>query len=167
MRRIRYRVASSLDGYIAGPNGEIDWIVHDPSVDFAALFAEFDAALLGRRTYELTLQPGAPPWPPGWQLYVFSQTLPPIRQPAVTLVSSGITEVVSSLRDRPGRDIWLFGGGRLFASLLKPRARGGAMPCGLRPSHVQHGPPLSSIPSTFARCTPRNRGARRIGVHSR
>lgn len=118
MRRIRYRVAASLDGYIAGPNGEIDWIAHDPSADFAALFAEFDAALLGRRTYELTLHPGAPPWPSGWQIYVFSQTLPPIRQPAVTLVSSGITEVVSSLRDRPGRDIWLFGGGRLFASLL-------------------------------------------------
>jgi hypothetical protein len=35
MRRVRYRVAASLDGYIAGPNGEIDWIVHDPSMDFA------------------------------------------------------------------------------------------------------------------------------------
>ena len=75
MRRVRYRVAASLDGYIAGPNGEIDWIVHDPDLDFASVFAGFDTALLGRRTYELTLQPGAPPWPPDWRIYVFSRTL--------------------------------------------------------------------------------------------
>jgi hypothetical protein len=42
MRRVRYRVAASLDGYIAGPNGEIDWIVHDPSMDFASLYASID-----------------------------------------------------------------------------------------------------------------------------
>lgn len=56
MRRVRYRVAASLDGYIAGPNGEIDWIVADPDVDFASLYAEFDTVLLGRCMYELTLQ---------------------------------------------------------------------------------------------------------------
>jgi hypothetical protein len=39
MRRVRYRVATSLDGYIAGPNGEIDWIVPDPTIDFAALYS--------------------------------------------------------------------------------------------------------------------------------
>jgi len=60
MRRVRYRVAASLDGYIAGPDGEIDWIVHDPGTDWAALFAGFDTVLLGHRTYELTRQPGAP-----------------------------------------------------------------------------------------------------------
>ncbi|MGH7557273.1 MAG: dihydrofolate reductase family protein, partial [Gemmatimonadota bacterium] len=38
MRRIRYQVASSLDGYIAGPNGETDWIVDEPTIDFAELF---------------------------------------------------------------------------------------------------------------------------------
>ena len=36
MRRVLYRVAASLDGFIAGPNGEIDWIVPDPTVDFAS-----------------------------------------------------------------------------------------------------------------------------------
>ena len=61
MRRVRYRVAASLDGFIAGPNGEIDWIVPDPTVDFASLYANVDTVLLGRRTYELTMQPGAPP----------------------------------------------------------------------------------------------------------
>lgn len=50
MRRIRYQVACSLDGYIAGPKGEYDWIVPDPEIDFKALFDEFDTLLMGRRT---------------------------------------------------------------------------------------------------------------------
>ena len=118
MRRVRYRVAASLDGYIAGPSGEIDWIVQDPSVDFDAVYSGFDTVLLGRRTYELTRQPGAPPWPPGWHLYVFSRTLNPAEHPAVTVVRTDVGSTVAALRAQPGRDIWLFGGGRLFSSLL-------------------------------------------------
>src|SRR5215207_9340549 len=108
MRRVRYRVAASLDGYIAGPNGEIDWIVQDPATDLAALFAGFDTVLLGRRTYELTLQPGAPAWPAGWRVYVFSRTLAAAAHPAVTVVGSDAGAVVAELRAEPGRDIWLF-----------------------------------------------------------
>ena len=47
MRRVRYVVAMSLDGYIAGPNGEADWIIMDPDIDFGALFEQFDTFLLG------------------------------------------------------------------------------------------------------------------------
>lgn len=118
MRRVRYRVAASLDGFIAGPDGEIDWIVPDLTVDFTSLYAGFDTVLLGRRTYELTLQPGAPPWPAGWRIYVFSKTLDPGQQTAVTVVSENIAATVAAIRSEPGRDIWLFGGGNLFASLL-------------------------------------------------
>jgi dihydrofolate reductase len=118
MRRVRYRVAASLDGYIAGPNGEIDWIVHDPGVDFASLYAGIDTVLLGRRTYELTRQPGAPAWPAGWRLYVFSRTLDAAAHPAVTVVRADAGAAVAALRAEPGRDIWLFGGGSLCASLL-------------------------------------------------
>jgi dihydrofolate reductase len=50
---LRYGVAASLDGFIAGPNGEYDWIVHDPNIDFAAMFAEYDMLLMGRGTYEV------------------------------------------------------------------------------------------------------------------
>ena len=56
MRKIRYCVASSLDGFIAGPNGEADWITHDPDVDFAAIWAQFDTGLMGRHTYEAARQ---------------------------------------------------------------------------------------------------------------
>lgn len=54
MRRVRYSVAMSLDGYIAGPNGESDWIVIDPEYDFGSLLKQFDTLLMGRKTYEAT-----------------------------------------------------------------------------------------------------------------
>ena len=113
MRRIRYQVACSLDGYIAGPGGEYDWIVSDPELDFEAIFAEFDTALMGRRTYEAT---GGEL--PGMEVLVFSRSLHQEDHPAVTVVSDGAREVLEALRNRPGKDIWLFGGGGLFASLL-------------------------------------------------
>ena len=118
MRRVFYRVAVSLDGFIAGPNGEIDWIVPDPSADFAALYAGVDTVLLGRRTYELTLQPGAPPWPAGWRIYVCSRTLDAAQPAGVTVINANIAGAVADLRAESGQDIWLFGGGSLFASLL-------------------------------------------------
>jgi dihydrofolate reductase len=118
MRRVLYRVAASLDGFIAGPNGEIDWIVPDPTVDFASLYASVDTVLLGRRTYELTLQPGAPQWPAGWRIYVCSRTLDAGQHPQVTVVRANVDTTVAALRSERGRDIWLFGGGNLFASLL-------------------------------------------------
>ena|SRR6266850_1653266 len=52
MRRIRYAVAASLDGYIAGPGGEADWIIMDPAIDFNSFFQQFDTVLLGRRTFD-------------------------------------------------------------------------------------------------------------------
>lgn len=119
MRRIRYAVATSLDGYIAGPKGEADWIVRNPEIDFRALFNQFDTALLGRRTYEVTQSPDAPPWPPGISVYVFSRTLRQCDHPEVTIVADKLEETVASLRaKKSGKDIWLFGGGTLFRSLL-------------------------------------------------
>jgi len=118
MRRVLYRVASSLDGYIEGPRGEIDWIVQDPTVNWASLYAGIDTVLLGRRSYELTQQPGAPAFPRDWKVYVFSRTLPAARHPSATVISEDIGGSMATLRSRPGGDIWLFGGGSLFASLL-------------------------------------------------
>ena len=119
MRRIRYAVATSLDGYIAGPKGEYDWIVRNPDIDFRDLFNQFDTALLGRRTYEVTQSPDAPPWPPGMRVYVFSRTLRQCDHSEVTIVADKLEETVAALRaKKSGKDIWLFGGGLRFRSLL-------------------------------------------------
>lgn len=120
MRRVRYRVAASLDGYIAGPGGEVDWIVADPTMDFGDLYASFDTVLLGRRTFETTQQPGAPQWPRGWRIHVFSRTLQPEAHQGIA-VSSEAAATVRKLRVEDGKDIWLFGGGGLFRSLLDAR----------------------------------------------
>ena len=55
MRRIRYSVAMSLDGFIAGPQGEYDWIPNEPEIDWGAFMARFDTMLMGRRSYEAAL----------------------------------------------------------------------------------------------------------------
>ncbi|HTE20050.1 MAG TPA: dihydrofolate reductase family protein [Armatimonadota bacterium] len=119
MRPVRYNVAASLDGYIAGPDGTYDWIPDDPAVDFAALFAKVDTVLLGRHSYLLAQQ--APvPWEPGTRVYVFSRTLRPEDHPTVHIVAEEAGAVVAALRAEPGAgEIWLFGGGVLFGSLLK------------------------------------------------
>ena len=116
MRRVRYAVASSLDGFIAGPNGEADWIVHNPEIDFAGLFSQFDTALIGRKTFDFMAKAGRTSMP-GIKVFVFSRTLDQKQYPEVTVVAKNAKATVTKLRGETGKDIWLFGGGELFSSL--------------------------------------------------
>ena len=84
MTRIRYQVAVTLDGYIAGPNGEADWIVMDADIDFGVLFAEFDTFLIGRRTFAVAGAMGSAG--SGSKTFVFSRTLRPEEHSTVTIV---------------------------------------------------------------------------------
>ena len=118
MRRVRYQVAMSLDGYIAGPKGEADWIIMDPEIDFGALFEQFDTFLLGRRTFEAMGRAGQG-GTPGMKTLVFSRTLRQQDYPGVTIVAEGAEGAVAALRAEAGKDIWLFGGGSLFRSLIE------------------------------------------------
>jgi dihydrofolate reductase len=120
MRRIRYVVAMSLDGYIAGPNGEADWIIMDPDIDFRALFDQFDTFLLGRRTFEGIGGAGGG-GQSGVQTIVFSRTLRQQDYPNVSIVSEKPELALAHLRAKPGKDIWLFGGASLFRSFLEAR----------------------------------------------
>jgi len=117
MRRVRYAVAASLDGYIAGPKGEADWIIINPEIDFRAVFEQFDTFLIGRRTFEMMARAGRGETP-GMKTFVFSRTLRQQDYPGVTVVAEKSEETVAALRAEPGKDIWLFGGGSLFRSLL-------------------------------------------------
>jgi dihydrofolate reductase len=119
-RRVRYAIAMSLDGYIAGPHGEFDWILMDPEIDFEGALKDFDTQLLGRKTYEVTrLQGGGvEEMPTPIKTYVFSRTLSRPDCKGVELSADPVA-TVQALRDQPGKDIWLFGGGSLFRSLLE------------------------------------------------
>jgi dihydrofolate reductase len=120
MRRIRYSVAASLDGYIAGPNGEADWIAMDPDIDFSAIFKQFDTLLVGRRTFESMAHDGGGAMP-GMKTFVFSRTLQQSDYRDVTIVGEKWKETLTALRKQSGKDIWLFGGGELFRSLAEAK----------------------------------------------
>jgi dihydrofolate reductase len=127
MPRLRYNFASSLDGYIAASDGSYDWIVHDADIDFASLYASFDYFILGRKTYETMLTQGDQnPLKdrPKHSLIIVSRTLNEATHPNVTIVkgTKQLLELVTNLRQSTGqssKDIWLFGGGDLAATLLR------------------------------------------------
>jgi dihydrofolate reductase len=118
MRRLRYNVAMSLDGFIAGPNGEYDWIVMDPDFDWKALYDQFDTLLMGRRSYDVMRERGMSPKSMGMRAVVVSTTLIPDQHPDVTVVGSNLVGKIAALKAEPGKDIWLSGGGVLFRYLL-------------------------------------------------
>jgi dihydrofolate reductase len=84
----------SLDGFIAGPNGEYDWIVAEPTLDLAKQYSGYDTLLIGRRTYELMLELGQTPR------------------------RENVEQAVAELKAESGKDIWLFGGGALFRAMM-------------------------------------------------
>ena len=116
MRRLRYSVASTLDGFIADPNGGYDWIVMDDAIDFAAIFAEFDAFVMGRKTWEVTAPTEFGDMFGGKEVIVFSRTLKSAR-PGIRIVDTSPVDTVRKLKEKPGKDIWLFGGGSMFRTL--------------------------------------------------
>jgi dihydrofolate reductase len=118
MSKIRYIVAASLDGYVAGPNGEADWILMDPDVNFAELWAQFDTLLMGRKTYHAAKSRLGETFMQGRKTVVVSRTLRPADHPNLTVLSELTHAPIQALRSQSTKDIWLMGGGELFRSML-------------------------------------------------
>jgi dihydrofolate reductase len=118
MRRLRYSVAATLDGFIADPGGGYDWIIMDEAIDFAAMFKEFDTFVMGRKTWDVTAETDFSQMFAGKEVIVFSRTRQIAPRPGVTVVNASPADTVRELKQKPGKDIWLFGGGSLFRTLV-------------------------------------------------
>jgi dihydrofolate reductase len=117
MRKIVLNLAVSLDGFIAGKNGEYDWCFTDRDYGMTEFLKQIDAVLLGRKSYELLLEIEADPYP-GMTKYVVSNTLRTGIEGVVIL--SGNWEVqIREIKQLEGKDIYLFGGTDLTNSLLE------------------------------------------------
>src|SRR5688572_28750202 len=88
----------------------------DPEIDFTALWAAYDTVVMGRKTFEATgaMASGMK----GIHVGVYSTTLDPAKHKKVMVVKSDPAAHIRELKAKPGKDIWLFGGGALFRSLL-------------------------------------------------
>ncbi|MGD8439553.1 MAG: dihydrofolate reductase family protein [Holophagae bacterium] len=146
MRRIVYSVAMSLDGFIAAPDGEYDWIPNEPDIDWGAFIERFDTVLMGRRSYEAALTAPGGGALPDLRTIVISTTLRPEDHPDVRVVSKEVDRVIEALRRASGKDIWLFGGGSLFRSLLE-RGHVDRVEIGLIPVLLGGGIPLLPQPA--------------------
>ena len=116
MRKIILNVAVSLDGFIEGPNGEYDWCFADDDYGMKEFLANTDAILFGRKSYELYTASFSHMWNDR-DHYVFSNTLQSLETGAV-LINGDIKIKVEELKQKEGKNIWLFGGASLITSLL-------------------------------------------------
>src|SRR5882724_619108 len=135
MRRVLYSVAMSLDGYIARPGGEFDWIPMDPAIDWGAFMSRFDTVLVGRRTFEIAVQGGSGASLPDMRTYVFSRTLRTADHPHVTIVG-GPRGGAPPRGDRQGH---LAHGRRRALSGLAAGRSGGQRRGGDRPDPARRG----------------------------
>jgi dihydrofolate reductase len=131
MRTITYGGAVSLDGFLTGPDGAMDWLHFSPDVQqiVSDYWKTIDAILMGRKTYAFAIAQNPPrkkpktrsktsTATPAIRTYVFSRTLQSLDDPGAELVSSDAVEFVRQLKRQPGRDICLMGGGELAQPLL-------------------------------------------------
>ncbi|HVG32848.1 MAG TPA: dihydrofolate reductase family protein [Pyrinomonadaceae bacterium] len=120
MRKVKYFIANTLDGFIAREDGSVDWLLMDGTdYGMSEFFKSIDAVLLGRKTYEFALTQGhGMKSSKGMSCYVFSRTLKPAHHSGVEIISENAGEFVRNLKREAGKDIWLMGGGNLAASLL-------------------------------------------------
>ncbi|MCX2829592.1 dihydrofolate reductase family protein [Bacillus pseudomycoides] len=127
-RRIILDLAVTLDGFIEGKNGEVDWCIMDSEMGFIDFLNQIDTILYGRKSYDLWGQ-----FTPGiegtkaekelWELvhskekYVFSRTQKGIDNKAI-FINDNILEEVNKLKKKSGKDIWLYGGASLITTFI-------------------------------------------------
>ena len=121
MRKVVFGGANSLDNYFARKDDSVDWLMFSNEVTefLADYWKRFDTIVMGRRTYEVSLQMGGGGAYPGVKSYVFSKTLKTTPAPGVELISQDVAEFVRKLKSEEGKDICVMGGGLLARSLFQ------------------------------------------------
>jgi dihydrofolate reductase len=130
MRKIVLDLAVTLDGFIEGPNGEIDWCIMDDDMNFDGFLAGIDTIFYGRVSYDMwgNFQPAADAGEAEKALwagvhakkkYVFSSR--PAQDSKATFITSGLAEKVAEIKQQEGRDIWLYGGAKLIETFIRLR----------------------------------------------
>ena len=125
LRKVIVHIAASADGYIARPDGDLEWLTSRPApkgfYGIGAFMKSIDTMVFGRKTYEASLRLGGKFDSKG-RYVVFSRHSPADAPPGVEFENGAIGPFVSRLREQPGKDIWLMGGGELIASFLDDHA---------------------------------------------
>lgn len=149
VRQLRYCVAASLDGYIAGPNGEYDWIPMDPDFDFTALYARYSGIVMGRKAHEIAAGSGEGPggFGPRPPVYVYSRTLPPGERNGLTFAQDAVSHVRDLKAAGPEKPLWLWGGGELFRELAAADLVDG-LDLGVTPILLGGGIPMLPAPAS-------------------
>ncbi len=119
VRKVVLGLGISLDGYIARPDGAVDFLFMPKDYSMAAFFTTVDTALMGRKTYEAGLAMGGSFDGGSLAYYVFSRSAPPGARGGVTFTDRSPAAVVRQLRRRSGKNIWLMGGGELARAFLE------------------------------------------------
>jgi len=122
LRKIIVNIATSADGYVARPDGDLDWLTERPAPKGFYGLPEFErstgAKILGRKTFERSLELGAR-FTANDVHYVFSRRRPPVSAPpGVQFVTESIRDFAQRLCAEGGRNVWLMGGGDIIASFL-------------------------------------------------
>jgi dihydrofolate reductase len=116
MRKVILGLGISLDGYIARPNGAVDFLFMPKDYSMAPFFATIDTAVMGRKTLDAA---GDHFSGSSMATYVFSRSRPPGERGGITFIDQSPATLIRQLRKRPGKNIWLMGGGELARDFLK------------------------------------------------
>jgi dihydrofolate reductase len=118
-RKVVLGLGISLDGYIARPNGAVDFLFMPKDYSMAPFFATIDTTIMGRKTLDAALQMGGGSFGgSSMATYVFSHSKPPGERDGVVFVNESPAAFMQQLRKRAGKHIWLMGGGELARDFL-------------------------------------------------
>ena len=142
MRKVVLGLGISLDGYIARPDGAVDFLFMPKDYSMAPFFKTVDVALMGRKTLEAGLKMTGGKFDNyGIKCYVISRSLPPGERAGYEVTQKSPEALIREIRKRPGKNIWMMGGGELAREFLKADLID-EMEIGVVPTLIGEGIPL-------------------------